>query len=74
MTSIMFLPLLYIVTVPESIAWNCFNCGNNNFQFRAECNKCKLPKKDAQSDRFRLLEGNKTGDEPGEVSADNSDN
>ena len=54
--------------------WTCFNCGNNNFQFRAECNKCKLPKKDAQSDRFRLLEGNKTGDEPGEVSADNSDN
>ena len=26
-TSIMFLPLFYIVTVPESIAWDCFNCG-----------------------------------------------
>ena len=23
----MFLPLLYIVTVPEGIAWHCFNYG-----------------------------------------------
>ena len=39
--------------------WNCFYCGNKNFQFRDECNRCKLPKNDAQSDKFRQLEGEK---------------
>ena len=49
--------------------WGCFYCGNNNFQFRDECNRCKLPRGDAQSDKFRLLgEGG-----PDNVSADNSD-
>lgn len=37
--------------------WNCFRCGNVNFQIRDECNKCSLPRMDAQSDSFRLLEG-----------------
>jgi len=37
--------------------WNCFRCGNVNFQIREECNKCGLPKMDAQSDSFRMLEG-----------------
>ena len=49
--------------------WSCFYCGNNNFQFRDECNKCKLPKNEAQSDKFRMLER----DGPDNVSADNSD-
>ena len=53
--------------------WNCFYCGNNNFQFRIECNKCKLSKNDAQSDKFRMLEGDETRDRPGNVSTDNSD-
>ena len=53
--------------------WDCFCCGNNNFQFRIECNQCKLQKNDAQSDRFRLLEGNGTRGGPGEVFTDNSD-
>ena len=39
--------------------WNCCYCGNKNFQFRDECNRCKLPKNDAQSDKFRQLEGEK---------------
>merc|ERR1719331_3036777 len=34
--------------------WNCFRCGNINFQIRDECNKCGLSKMDAQSDSFRL--------------------
>jgi hypothetical protein len=37
--------------------WNCFRCGNVNFQIRDECNKCGLAKMDAQSDSFRMLEG-----------------
>ena len=49
--------------------WSCFYCGNNNFQFRDECNKCELPKNEAQSDKFRMLER----DGPDNVSADNSD-
>ena len=49
--------------------WNCFCCGNMNFQFRGDCNRCKLPKNDAQSDKFRLLEG----DECDKVSTDKSD-
>ena len=53
--------------------WNCFYCGNNNFQFRIECNKCKLSKNDAQSDKFRILEGDETRDVPGNVSTDTSD-
>ena len=51
--------------------WDCFCCGNNNFQFRVECNQCKLSKDDAQSDKFRMLEGDET--EAGYVSTDNSD-
>ena len=51
--------------------WDCFYCGNNNFQFRVECNQCKLSKDDAQSDKFRMLEGDET--EAGYVSTDNSD-
>ena len=51
--------------------WDCFCCGNNNFQFRVECNQCKLSKDEAQSDKFRLLEGDET--EAGYVSTDNSD-
>lgn len=27
--------------------WICKNCQNLNFSFRQECNRCKLPKKDA---------------------------
>ena len=27
--------------------WICKNCKNLNFAFRNECNRCKLPKKDA---------------------------
>jgi hypothetical protein len=27
--------------------WICKNCRNLNFAFRSECNRCKLPKKDA---------------------------
>ena len=27
--------------------WICKNCRNLNFAFRVECNRCKLPKKDA---------------------------
>ena len=27
--------------------WICKNCKNLNFAFRVECNRCKLPKKDA---------------------------
>jgi hypothetical protein len=27
--------------------WICKNCKNLNFAFRTECNRCKLPKKDA---------------------------
>ena len=53
--------------------WNCFYCGNINFQFRIECNQCKLRKNDAQSDKFRLLEENETRGGPGEVFTDNSD-
>ena len=53
--------------------WNCFYCGNINFQFRIECNQCKLPKNDAQSDKFRLLEENETRSGPGEGFTDNSD-
>ena len=53
--------------------WNCFHCGNVNFQFRIECNQCKLQKNDAQSDRFRMLEENETRGGPGEVFTDNSD-
>ena len=49
--------------------WGCFYCGNNNFQFRDECNRCKLPRGDAQSDKFRLLEEGG----PDNVSTDNSD-
>ena len=53
--------------------WNCFHCGNVNFQFRIECNQCKLQKNDAQSDKFRMLEENETRGGPGEVFTDNSD-
>ena len=50
-----------------------FHCGNVNFQFRIECNQCKLQKNDAQSDKFRMLEENETRGGPGEVFTDNSD-
>ena len=53
--------------------WNCFHCGNINFQFRIECNQCKLRKNDAQSDKFRVLEESETRGGPGEVFTDNSD-
>ena len=35
--------------------WNCNHCGNFNFQFRDECNKCGLSKLDAPSDSFKNL-------------------
>ena len=30
--------------------WTCKNCRNLNFAFRTECNRCKLPKKEALED------------------------
>jgi len=35
--------------------WDCWRCGNVNFQNRDTCNRCKLSRADAQSDDLRIL-------------------